>query len=395
MQPVQTSFILFLSTALCLAGLFITWWVHSRTQLDRVVEPVLSPLQENSPLVSVIVPARNEARNIQRCLTALLEQAYPRFELIVVDDRSTDETPRLLADLVRQVSPGSDIRLQVLSGTELPADWAGKPHALFQGVAAARGDWLCFVDADTFARPQLLASALAAAEQWQADLLTLLTDQDLGTFWEKVILPLVFTALAFGFPADRVNNPGKTDAIANGQFILIRSKVYQAVGGHQAVRARIDEDRALAELVKRSGYRLVVADGRQLVHTRMYTSLPEIWEGWTKNIFLGLRDRLWLLLLGAVIGLLGALALPFWLILGIGWLALGGGWAALLVTGQSLLVWSYLLIQRARAARAMNISPWYAVTLPLGALLFTAMMFTSAFKVISGVGVSWKGRTYR
>jgi hypothetical protein len=91
-----------------------------------------------------------------------------------------------------------------------------------------------------------------------------------------------------------------------------------------------------------------------------------------------LRDRLWLLILGVVVGLLGALALPLWLILGVGWLALGGGWAAWVVTGQSLLVWSYLLVQRTRAAKALHISPWYAVTLPLGALLFTAMMFASA-----------------
>lgn len=389
-----TSYILMLSTGLCLAGLFITWWVHSRTRLDRVVEPQFSLPVGDSPLISVIVPARNEARNIQRCLTALLAQTYPHFELIVVDDRSTDETPSLLAALDCQVQAGSEMRIQVIAGAGLPEEWAGKPHALYQGVAAARGDWLCFVDADTFARPQLLASALAAAEQWHADLLTLLTGQELGTFWEKVILPLVFTALAFGFPADRVNDPGKPDAIANGQFILIRRQAYQAVGGHQAVRDRIDEDRALAALVKRSGYRLVVADGRQLVHTRMYTNLPEIWEGWTKNIYLGLRDRLWLLLLGAVIGLLGALALPLWLILGIGWLALGGGWVALLVTGQSLLVWSYLLFQRVRAARALNISSWYAISLPLGALLFTLMLFASAILVVSGVGVTWKGRRY-
>jgi chlorobactene glucosyltransferase len=387
--------ILLLSTAMCLAGLLITWWVHSRTQLDRVVEPAFPPFPANSPLVSVIVPARNEARNIQRCLAALLSQTYPSYEVIVVDDRSTDETPHLLADLVRQIqSSGSDHRLHVISGSDLPGDWAGKPYALHQGVSATRGEWLCFVDADTFARPPLLASALLAAAQWQADLLTLLTDQELVTFWERTILPLVFTALAFGFPADRVNDPGKPDAIANGQFILIRRDAYDKVGGHQAVRNRIDEDRALAALVKHSGYRLVVADGRRLVNTRMYTSLPEIWEGWTKNIYLGLRDRLWLLLLGAAVGLLGALALPLWLVLGVGWLVSGGGAVALLVTFQSLLVWACLLIQRARAARAFHIPAWYALTLPLGALLFTAMMFASAFKVITGIGVSWKGRTY-
>jgi chlorobactene glucosyltransferase len=223
----------------------------------------------------------------------------------------------------------------------------------------------------------------------------MMTDQELGSFWEKVVLPLVFTGLSFGFPARRVNDPEKPDAIANGQFILIKRAVYQAVGGHTAVRDRIDEDKALAEVVKGAGYRLVLADGRQLARTRMYTSLAEMWEGWTKNIYLGLRDRLWLLTFGAAMGLIGALVLPLWLLAGFLWLAASGGWSAAVVAGEASLLWAYLLWQRARAASAFGISPLYAFTLPLGALVFTAMMFASAYKVISGRGVEWKGRRYR
>jgi len=131
-----------------------------------------------------------------------------------------------------------------------------------------------------------------------------------------------------------------------------------------------------------------------VARTRMYTSLPEIWEGWTKNIYLGLQDRLWLLLFGAVAGLLGALLLPFWLVGSLYWLASQGGPAPTVVVVQALVVWGYLIAQRMRAGQEMGISPLYAFTLPLGALLFTAMMVVSAYNVLSGRGVTWKGRVY-
>ncbi len=289
---------------------------------------------------------------------------------------------------------GTYPNLQIQQGTEPPPEWAGKPFALTQGADQATGEWLCFIDADTFCNPSCLASALACARDQQADLFSILTAQELGSFWEKTILPLVFTALSVGFPADKVNDPKQPQAIANGQFILIRRSVYQAIGGHRSVYDQIAEDKALAERVKHLGYRLIIADGRAVAHTRMYTNLSEIWEGWTKNIYLGMRDRLGLLLVGALVGLLGALLLPFWLLTGLAWLTASGLPAAWVVIGEACLVWVVLLWYRVRAARAFNISAAYALTLPLGALIFTAMMASSAYKVLSGQGVTWKGRTY-
>jgi chlorobactene glucosyltransferase len=250
------------------------------------------------------------------------------------------------------------------------------------------------VDADTFADPKLIASAFTAAQKYNADMFTILTKQELGSFWEKVVLPLVFTGLSFGFPAEKVNDPNAPEAIANGQFILVKKEVYDRVGGHTSVRDRIDEDKAFAEVVKRAGERLILADGSELVSTRMYTSLPELWEGWTKNIFLGLRDRIGLLTFGAFVALLGAIALPLWLLAGIFWMGAGGGAPAAIVTIEAIIVWGYLLYQRWRAAQYFEISSWYALTLPLGAAIFAGMMFASAFNVITGRGVSWKGRVY-
>jgi chlorobactene glucosyltransferase len=387
------SFVIIISTLAMGLGLFITWLVHSRGGLEIVVDPGADPLRdpipEHSPLISVIIPVRNERRNIRRCLQALLMQTYPNYEIIVVDDRSTDETPHILAEL----TTGNSL-LQVIHGTELPAGWAGKPHALVQGATTARGEWLCFVDADTFASPELLRSTYHLAIKYHADMFSILTDQELGSFWERAILPLVFLGLSFGFPAERVNDPTKPDAISNGQFILIKRNVYDQIGGHTAVKDRVDEDKAIAILVKRAGYQLVLADGRQVARTRMYTSLPEMWEGWTKNIYLGLQDRLWLLLFGALLGLVVSIMLPFWLSSGLVWFGSGGGMPAVVVVGEAMVLWGYLLRKRFLACRAFGIPGGYAFTFPLGALIFTAMMLASAFNVISGRGVIWKGRRY-
>lgn len=376
-----------------LLGVYIAWLVHGGNQMDIVVSPetgqAINGLKGEPPLISVIIPARNEERNLPRSLQAILRQTYPNYEVIVVDDRSSDSTPLILAEL-----SAADRRVRVIHGSDLPAGWAGKPHALVQGVTAAHGEWLCFMDADTFAHPGLLASAYHMAVGQGADMFSILTEQELGSFWERVILPLVFLGLAFGFPANRVNDPSKPDAISNGQFILIKRHVYEAMGGHSAVKERVDEDKAIAILAKRAGFRLVLADGRQVASTRMYTSLPEMWEGWTKNIYLGLLDRLWLLSFGALLGLFVSFLLPVWLVGGLVWLALGGGLPALTVTVESCVLWGYLLWKRLAACRAFRIPGWYAFTFPLGALLFTAMMLASAYKVISGRGVSWKGRRY-
>jgi len=387
------SVIIILSTLALGVGLFITWLVHARSGLQIVVDPLSDlhwlPETDLLPLISVIIPARNEARNIRRCMQALLNQTYPNYEIIVVDDRSTDATSQILAELT-----GGDSRLKVIHGSELPPGWAGKPHALVQGLAAARGEWLCFMDADTFAMPALLWSTYRLALQYQADMFSILTDQELGSFWERTILPLVFMGLSFGFPAGRVNDPTKPDAISNGQFIMIKRSVYEHIGGHTSVKDRVDEDKAIAIIVKRAGFHLVLADGRKVASTRMYTSLPEMWEGWTKNIYLGLLDKLWLLLFGAILGLMVSFVLPIWLLGGLVYLATGGGMTAAAVAVEAIVLWGYLIWKRLQACRAFGISASYAFTFPLGALIFTAMMVASAYNVISGRGVIWKGRRY-
>jgi len=383
-------FNLILSTIFFFAALFVITWLHNQAWLDIATPPVEPPV--GGPLVSIIVPARNEEMNIRRCVEALLAQDYPAFEVLVLDDRSTDSTSAILTELSAR-----DTRLVVLMGTELPAGWAGKPHALYQAAKVTTGDWLLFIDADTFLAPNAVSAVIASARRTGADLYTVMTEQIMGTFWEKTVLPLVMTALSVGFSPKKVNDPKTRDAIANGQFILIKRTVYDAIGGHEKLHSQIVEDKAISEQVKWNGYRLIVADGRGIAKTRMYRDFPSLWEGWTKNIYLGLADRVGLMLLGvfgAFLALMAALFMPVWPLLGLIWYINGGGWMALVVILEALAVWGSLLYYRAKASNAMGISRWYALTTPLGAGVFAAMMFTSSWKVLSGQGVTWKGRTY-
>ena len=380
----------YVSTAFFIGGMIIIYWLHNQHHLDIIVNP--APPPSNPPLISVCIPARNEERNIRACVEAMLAQDYINLEVIVLDDRSADATPSILADIA-----SGDPRLRPISGSDLPEGWAGKPHALYQASAVAHGEWLCFVDADTFVMREALSSCYAKAIETNADMFTIMTFQIMGTFWEKVVMPLIMTALSVGFSPRKVNDPKRKDAIANGQFILIKRSVYDAIGGHEGVRDQIVEDKALAEQVKWNGYRLIVANGFSVAQTRMYTSLPEMWEGWTKNIYLGLRDQPSLLVLGvfgAFVLLIAALFLPVWPLLSFFWYLQGGGWMAAAVLIMSLFLWVFLIFARAHVAKAMDISAWYALTTPLGAAVFAAMMLTSTWRVLSGKGVTWKGRVY-
>ncbi|HUI88314.1 MAG TPA: glycosyltransferase family 2 protein [Anaerolineales bacterium] len=378
-----------LSTLLSIAGLIVVYWLHDQNHLDLLVEPVDPP--SNAPMISVCIPARNEERHIQACVEAVLKQTYPNFEVIVLDDRSTDSTSEILRSIRND-------RLEIISGADLPSGWAGKPHALYQASNRARGDWLCFIDADTFLAPEALASVYVKAFETKADLFTVMTFQITETFWERVVLPLVMTALSVGFSPRKVNDPRRRDAIANGQFILIRRSVYDAIGGHEAVKDQIVEDKAISEKVKWSGFRLIVADGRKVARTRMYTSFATLWEGWTKNIYLGLREQVGLMMLGAFgafVSVVAALVLPLWPLLGLVWLLHNGGWMAITIIIEALILWSAVIYVRAVVAHNLHIPRWYALTTPLGAAIFAALMFTSTWKVISGQGVTWRGRKYK
>ena len=375
--------VLFLSLfwVLVVAGLLIraVRQFHAYT----VVEP--SPAGcATAPELTVIVPARNEAGNIGNCVEGLRAQQYPgRLELVVVDDNSTDRT----AAIARQAAGDRD-GFRIVSAGDLPAGWTGKSHACWQGACGAGGPWLAFIDADTTAAPELLATAVGYAETHGIDMLSLEPEQELGGFWERVVLPAGMFMMAF-FATDlqAINDPGSAEAAANGQFILIRRQVYEAVGGHAAVAGAISEDTALARRVKAAHFQTLLAGSRDLIRVRMYTSLAEIWEGLSKNavnVVGSRRAAVKTSLEGIALGW-GALLLPL-----VGLLAAGGGsFTFLLFLGGSLALFGTHMA----GARYFRLPLWYGLFFPLGYTLISAIVGNSLRAYRVGA-VRWKGRTY-
>jgi glycosyltransferase involved in cell wall biosynthesis len=239
--------------------------------------PSTTQSESVKPDVSIIVPARNEEANLGDCLRSLVGQDGAAFEVIVVDDGSTDRT--------RAIAESFD-GVRVIEAPLLPTGWMGKNNAVVAGVAVARGAWLLFTDADTAHVAGSLARALAEAKEHGADMLSYSPEQIAVTFWEIAVLPVVFAELVRAYPPLVVSDPASPIAAANGQYILIRREAYDAVGGHRAIAESLLEDVALARAVKGAGLRIRFRYAADAVRTRMYRNFGQLREGWTKNLAL-------------------------------------------------------------------------------------------------------------
>jgi chlorobactene glucosyltransferase len=358
--------------------------LHSRS-LDEFSPDAPVP----APSVSVIIPARNEERNIERCVRSVLATRYPSVEVIVVDDHSTDATGNLVRAIARE-----DARLRVVSAPELPTGWFGKQWACATGVSVARGELLLFTDADTRHSPDLLSRAVNAMRGRDASLLSLAGDQEMHSFWERIIQPQMFALLSIRYGGtEHVSNARRAvDVIANGQFILVRRDAYDAVGGHAAVRDRVAEDMSLGQNFFRSGRRVLLLLAAKHFSTHMYASLRELIVGWRKNIYAGGRHA-------ALGGRLGRAFYPAFLV-AMPIVALIPPLALLLsavgVLSPAWLVWSAIVISVtlvfwAAIYRFMGESVLYAACYPLGVAL---LLYIAIGSVLRGRRVEWKERTY-
>jgi glycosyltransferase involved in cell wall biosynthesis len=250
-----------------------------------------------TPRVSVIVPARNEQASLERCLRSLVSQEGVTFEILIVDDGSTDRTPQIISSFVGvkecpfvALNP-SLIAVRAFEAHDpMPPGWTGKSNAVWTAAEKAHGEWLLFTDADTFHQPGSLARALAEADEHRAVLLSYSPQQELGSVPERMLMPVVFSELASRFRPRDVCDPTSPVAAANGQYLLIRRDVYQAVGGHAAVAGDLLEDVAIAQRVKEDGGKLRFRVGLEQVSARMYRSASQLVEGWTKNLVLLFPD---------------------------------------------------------------------------------------------------------
>jgi glycosyltransferase involved in cell wall biosynthesis len=331
----------------------------------------------SQPTVSVIVPARNEEACLGTCLQSLQVQTGVSFEIIVVDDGSTDRT-REIAESFRGA--------RVVDANPLPPGWTGKTNAMQTGARAAQGEWLLFTDADTVHLPGSLARAVAEAKQHGAALLSYSPEQEVHGFWEKSVMPVIFAELAATYRPSQVSNPASPAAAANGQYLLISREAYEAVGGHAAIAASLLEDVMLARAVKASSRKIFFRFGSDAVRTRMYRSFAELKEGWTKNLVLLFPPARRL----AVLRLL-----EFVLIVGSVGAALDAGAHAetrsALISGSIAIVLIVLFLKRIRRAHFSRDADALAL---IGLPLFSYLLLRSSIFHKKGT-ITWKGRRYK
>jgi len=342
----------------------------------------------NSPKISIIVPARNEEHNIHRCLESLQRIEYPNIEIIVINDRSTDRTGKIIAEIAQV-----DGRVKLIQGSDLPDGWVGKTHAIHQAVSHATGDWFLFIDADVAIHEKAPLIALSYCLSNDLKMLSIFLKSSFKTFWENIIMPVVFGAIFFSNPLEKVNDPDDEAAMASGGFILVNAESYQAIGGHEANKNSVTEDLDLARLAKVNDVPYQFVLGQEIGTTRWYASFREIWEGWSKNIFAGMNYQLSVavksILLVFILNIL-----PFIVLLDQSATLVSKGsynspifWLAL---AQTLIILGY----RFYHAVSQGLAKGYFFTHPLGSAIFIGIIINSAFRSLTGRGVTWKGRIY-
>ena len=368
--------------------LVLSWALPKLDYLDprspRFAEP-------DPPLVSAIIPAKDEQDVIADCLATVRAQAYPNLEILVVDDRSTDRTPEIVR-AVAEVDP----RVRLVTIEHLPPGWTGKTHALHVAAGQAKGEWFWFVDADTRHEPESLSIVLEYARSRGAALASLLPEMRCESFWESVAQPLLGVVLIQNYPLFWANDPKKSLAFANGQYILIRRDAYLAAGGHEAVRDKFVEDIYLAKAVKEAGLSSRTAIAHGIGSTRMYTSLPQFVRGWSRILYDALGRDPWRLLLQGLDPLVFSQTAHVAFVASLVMLALGrpsvafAGWLLALSVAHHLLAYTCLRRLYVLSVPRTRHVAWY----PLAGLVLDAILFQAIRMCLTGQ-VSWRGTSYQ
>jgi glycosyltransferase involved in cell wall biosynthesis len=355
-------------------------------------------LLEAYPTVSVIIPAYNEEINIHDCVTAVCASNYAgHLEIIIADDQSTDSTKAISESLVNTLPENSQIKLQALTVPDRPTNrvWKGKNWACAVGAEQATGEYLLFIDADVRLEPTAIAAAITEASQTKSDLLSCAPQIVCGCFAEWLVQPLIMSAIAIGFDFNAVNDPNDKTAFAAGMFMLFRHDTYQKIGGHTAVADQPVEDVELARLVKGLGLNLRFMLAIDLVKVRMYQSFGTLWEGWTKNYYMGSQCNLAGTLFSAFVFLLIFLVPWVGIIIGgygLATVPIKTGWEmATLVLALGAIALQFKLRKANAEQFKQPLKYWYLGW--LGGIIVASIAITSIIKTETGWGWTWRGRS--
>lgn len=352
----------------------------------RILSPNSDAISEAAPWVSICIPARNEALNIGDCVESALKSRWPRLEVIVVDDRSDDGT-REAAVAAAQ----GDERLRVVDGTEPPAGWAGKPWACVRASKEARGAFLLFIDADVRIAPEALQTAVRMAEERNLGLLSFFGSWTLVGFWERALIPVVGWLIRGAVDLDKVNARGSALAFGNGQFMLFQRSAYAAVEGHKAVFNHVLDDVRMAEALKQAGFATEIRPAFWAFQVRLYRSLSEIVNGYTKNLFEGMGRKPLAGVAAAAFIFIGTL-LPFVVLLGglLGRIVLNWGVPSNIWLLAFVFLCGIQLAFRYRLERSDGRSGSIFWMHPIANIILMWILLRSTF----GVRAQWKGRTF-
>lgn len=373
---------------------------HVISRAQRELLPLTERFQSNdpdiTPMISVLIAAKDEQDNIEKAVRTILDQDYPKFELIVINDRSTDRTAEILETIRDEQTNGC---LKVIHVKQLRDGWFGKNNAMREGIEHAKGEWYCFGDADCRqTSKRSLAVAMQYALSRKIDFLSVLPQLEMHSIWERIIQPVCGAVMVFWFHPERVNDPSRVDAYANGAFMLMSKRCYEAVGGHNAVRTEVNEDMHLARLAKEHHQRLYVIQNDGLYQVRMYTGFRQIWRGWSRIFFgcFGTFRRLritMLMLLATNIFPYGSLLIAACVCLARGWAHVETGWHWVLGLSTLVVILHQSVI--ARYYKLSKVHPAWAPTFIIGAVICIGMLGSAMLRLKGRAVTTWRGTTYR
>lgn len=335
---------------------------------------------ENGPLLSVIVAARNEEKQISASINSQLRQSYRNVEWLLINDRSTDRTCEIMEELKKE-----DSRIRIVHIKELPEGWLGKNHALFSGAKAASGEWLLFTDADVIYQKEAFAKALSYFKRLQLDHLTAAPNLSGNEFWLKSFVGFFLFGFSYFKRPWTANDPHSKNGTGIGAFNLVTKQAYEELGTHKKIKMRPDDDLQLGMKLKRAGYRQRIATALELIEVEWYGSLKEALIGLEKNTFAGLNYRISMVIF-AVVGTFVSHVLPFFTIFmpdrNISLLS----FANILAIG--LLYWMII-------KKMTRFSPFMFLVFPLTGLIFIYSIIRASFLTFKRGGIVWRGTKYK